>query len=134
MLAIEICSKCKGTQLCTHICEMNNSHLTPVCVSQLRRLCLKNADSWEFPVGPVVRTWRFHSGAQVQSLSVKIPQATRHGQKKRRKCRFPPAQTWSVFLTLNVGLLCYLLSPTDCGISDTVQVTSRLQEALKFPS
>lgn len=50
-----------------------------------------------------------------------------------RVSTFLPLQTWSFFLTLNPGLLYYLLRTTDCDRSGSGQITmSRPQEALKL--
>ena len=58
---------------------------------------------WEFPGGPVVRTWRFHCRAQVQSLikelrSHKLNNMTKLEGEKKIECPV------LFFLSLNLGL------------------------------
>ena len=49
----------------------------------------KKRNSWEFPVGPEVRTWHFHycGPGSSPTQGTKILQAMWHGQKKKKKER-----------------------------------------------
>ena len=49
----------------------------------------KKRNSWEFPRGPVIRTWHFHYCGPGSALGgrTKILQAMWHGQKKKKKNR-----------------------------------------------
>ena len=52
-----------------------------------KAICLqKKRNSWEFPRGPVIRTWHFHYCGPGSALGrgTKILQAMWHGQKKKK--------------------------------------------------
>ena len=62
----------------------------PICPkvgSNKQQRINKKYYSWEFPGGPVVRTWPFHCGGpgSVPGRGTKILQASRCSQEKRKK-------------------------------------------------
>ena len=51
------------------------------------RLFMQKGSLWEFPGGPVVRTWRFQcpGPGSIPGQGTKIPPAAWHGQEKKKK-------------------------------------------------
>ena len=58
----------------------------PFLDSILQTYTFKNDIYWEFPGGQVVRTWGFpcRGPGSIPDWETKIPQATQHGQKKKK--------------------------------------------------